>query len=78
MENKQNNTHKNRKNKHSNHNISECKNQVINKGIETIKNSKTLQEGVTLLKDTALGIGSLLVTAVSEVTYAIKTIANKK
>lgn len=77
MENKQNNTRKNRKHKYS-HKISECKNQVIDKGIETIKNSKTLQEGITLLKDTALGLGSLLVTAVSEVTDAIKTITNKK
>lgn len=77
MENKQNTTHKNRKYKHSNK-ISECKEQVISKGIETIKNSKTLQEGVTLIKDTALGLGSLLVTAITEVTDAIKTIANKK
>lgn len=77
MENKQDNTHKNRKYKHS-RNIVECNNPVINKGIETIKNSKTLQEGFTLIKDTAIGIGSLFITAVSEITDAIKTITNKK
>lgn len=77
MENKQNNTHKNRRYKYSNK-ISECKTEAINKGIETIKNSKTVQEGVTLIKDTAVGLGSLLVTAITEVTDAIKTIANKK
>jgi hypothetical protein len=77
MENKQNNTHKNRKHKRNNKFFT-CKDQVVNKGIETIKNSKTLQEGVSLLKDTALGLGSLLVTAVTEVADAIKTIANKK
>lgn len=77
MENKQNNTHKNRKHKRNNKNIT-CNNSTVNKSIESIKSSKTLQKGLTLIKDTALGIGSLMLTAFTEVTDAIKSITNKK
>lgn len=77
MENKQNNTHTNRKHKRNNKSTA-CGNSAVNKSIESIKSSKTLQKGLTLIKDTALGIGSLMVTAFDEVTDAIKSLANKK
>lgn len=70
--NKKQHTHKNNKKyKNSHHNCT-------NKCLETLKNSKTIQQGVSLLKDTAIGLGSLIITAVSEITDSIKTLNKNK
>lgn len=48
------------------------------KCLKTLKNSKTIQQSVSLIKDTAVGLGSLIVTAVSELTDAIKDLNKNK
>lgn len=70
--NKKRNTHKNNKKYKNIHHI------CANKCLETLKNSKTVQQGVSLIKDIAVGLGSLIVTAISEITDSIKDLDKNK
>lgn len=72
--NNKNNTHKhNKRNKNKRMNK-----EGIKHGFDAVKNSKTITQGISLIKDTALGIGSLFCTAVKEAAAAINTITSKK
>lgn len=65
MENKQKHT---RKHKRKNNNNNNTKPTV---------GSKTVTQGLNLLKDISIGIGSLICTAASEISEAIRSAKNK-
>lgn len=65
MENKQKHTRKhNRKNNN-------------NKNTKHTIGSKTVEQGLKLIKDISVGIGSLICTAASEISEAIRSAKNK-
>lgn len=77
MNNNKNNIHKHNKRNKNNKNKRMNK-EEIKHGFDAVKNSKTITQGISFIKDTALGIGSLVCTAVKEAAEAISTITSKK